>query len=523
MKTRTALTLSLVSCLNAQTSEFKIPDIGQAPMRAHIAFLADDLLEGRGTGERGGDLAVLYLENQIKALGLQPGNGKSYRQSVNLVGINTLPSSKLQLAGHQNTLDLEFDKDIVAGANGAELKVDAPLVFVGHATRAAGRDDFKGMDIKGKVMVCFVGPVPECLGSCCDAIHYAGRWRAKLELGLRMGAAGVIMVHSTKSAGYDWNVAAGIYNRERYQLESKGPDMLRSWISDETGRKLMKAMGKDLDQVRLEAESKDFKPFEMPFKLKGAIHSKSRVVVQHNVMGLLPGTDPKLKDELLVYSAHWDHLGKDPKTGRFYNGAVDNGSAVAAELAVAQEAIKHPTRRSQMFLFTCAEEPGMIGAEAFVKGNVWPTGNIVANLNFESLNVWGPTKDLGLMGAERSSLYTTSLKVLQSLDMKPAPSRPDPTGLYFRTDHFPFAQAGIPAFSPGFSLEGGWEYLDPKHAEQAKLYVQTQYHKTTDRFDPTWDLRGLVQQARFFLGMGMLIANEDQRPTWNGNIPEYGR
>lgn len=517
-------TLPMLALLSASALTAEIPEPRMEPLKAHMAFLADDLLEGRGTGERGGDLAVRYLETQLRLLGLKPANGNSYLQNVKLTGIQTLPQSRLTLQGANVQIPLKLNTDIAAGIGPSAHKLDLNqlLVFVGHGTDRSGRDDFKGVDLKGKIMVCLVGLVPEIQGNCCTSLHYAARWRAKFEEAKAKGAAGAILIHTTASAGYGWEVASGGFTHERFQVHDSAEDRLfKAWLSESAARKMFKTCGLDLDRLKAASDRHDFKPIPMDLRLKGQIRSHVRPIVQQNVVGLIPGTDLTLKDELLVYSAHWDHLGLDPKTGKGWNGAVDNGSACASLLAVTEQLVKNPARRSQMVIFPCAEEPGLLGAEAYVKDPLWPLAKTIACLNFESLNVWGPTRDIGIAGSETSSLYLSSVKVAEKLGLKIAKNRPDTTGLYFRTDHFPFAKYNIPAFSPGFTLNGGWDFLDEKQGQQAAEYGSKHYHFQSDDYDPNWDLRGLMQQTRFILGLGLELANADARPQWLGEKPTF--
>ncbi|MFZ1613274.1 MAG: M28 family peptidase [Holophaga sp.] len=494
------------------------PVVQEAPLRAHLSFLADDQLEGRGTGSRGGRLAVRYLEAQLQALGLQPANGDSFVQAVKMVGTRTLPTTKLEFAGPAGAIPLSVEADYVAGSGVAvpALGVDAPFLFVGHGISLGDRDDFKGMDVRGKILVAMVGDRPDQKEGCCTPGHLAGRWGYKLAEARRRGAAGILLIHDAVRAGYDWSVVRAGWTTERFQLDPAAPGAgLQGWLSNTAARKLFQAAGMDLDALSRQADEKLFQPISMAgLRLRGTVNSAVRHFEDMNVAGILPGTDPVLAKELVIYSAHWDHLGLDTVSGKYFNGAVDNASGCAGVLAIAQALAGKPSSRSQMFLFPCAEEHGLLGTEAFLAHPLWPIDRIAAAINLESLNFAGPTRDIGLAGSEGSTLHDLAVEVAKGMGLSVTPTRPDPSGLFFRSDHFPFIKAGVPAFSPGFSLDGGWDFQDMKDAAKAKGYVAKQYHKPADRYDPTWDLRGMLQQTQFTLNLGQVLSERPNRPQW---------
>jgi Zn-dependent M28 family amino/carboxypeptidase len=275
----------------------------------------------------------------------------------------------------------------------------------------------------------------------------------------------------------------------------------------------MAAAGEDLDALRARAMSRDFKPVALKARLQGTLKAETRVVEQFNVAGLVPGTDPALRSEVVVYSAHWDHLGRsghpDPQGDDIYNGAVDNASGCAGLLAMAQAAA--PARRTQMFLFTAAEEQGLWGSLAYVASPLWPLARTAADLNLDSLNFVGATKDISLEGAGRTTLLETGTRVAAAMGLTVAPSRIDLGGGFFRSDHFPFAKAGVPAFSVG----GGRIYAKDPEASAAKAAAMgKRYHQVTDAYDPAWDLSGMVQQCQYTLNLGREIADAGTKPTW---------
>jgi len=500
------------------------PKVQEAPIRAHLAFLADDLLEGRGTGQRGGDLAVAYLEAQVRALGLAPANGDSYRQRVDVLGAKTLPArSAITFRGPGGELSPAFFRDVVAttGQGVPETAFEAPVLFVGFGIDAPGErwDDYKGVDCRGKLLLMLVNEPPPTAAEPDrfegESLSRHGRWTTKFEEAARKGAAGVLLVHTDASATYSWSVVTAGFQGEKFMV-AEGPRLapLEGWVTEAFARRLAQAGGQDLDALRQSAATRDFRPVPLELAAKVRLECAVRTFPQYNVAALLPGTD--LKDEAVVFSAHWDHLGI--QDGRIYNGAVDNASAVASLLALAQASVGRPTRRTQLYLFTCGEEQGLLGAEGYVRRPLWPLAKTVACLNFESLNWVGPSRDIEFLGGERSTLIDLGRTVAASMGMTLRKPEPDTQGLYFRSDHYPFAKAGIPALSPGFSLAGQRDYLENPEASRAKgLSYLGVYHRATDRFDPAWDLRGMVQQAQFILELGRAVADAEARPAWKRN------
>lgn len=502
--------------------------VQEAPLRAHMAFLSSDALEGRGTGQRGGELTVTYLETQAAAVGLKPGNGKSFRQPVKIAGVRSLPEkSNVGIVANGKAVPLQFGADWVWGPGDgkADHTLDAEMVFVGYGIVAPEEkwDDFKGMDVKGKVIVMMVNdPAPtatEANRFNGAGLTYYGRWTYKLEEAARQGAAGVLLIHTDASASYGWSVVQNSWaNAERFQLtEGKVGSGLQGWMTDDTARKVFAAGGQDLDKLRAAAEDRNFKPVALNARVKGEARAQVRSLEEFNVAGVVPGTDPKLKDEVVIYSAHWDHMGKQGTEGdTIFNGAVDNASGTGALLAMAAEAVKNPAKRSQMFLWVGAEEQGLLGSAAYVASPLWPIAKTAANLNLDSLNWVGLVKDVSVPGSERTELGAMAATVAKSMGMVIAPAKPDLSGGYFRSDHFSFAKAGVPAFSVGYG--SSWvKDVDANNAK-AKTY-RAKYHQVGDEYDPSWDLSGMVQQAQFTLNLGRAVADAPKMPTWKAGDP----
>jgi Zn-dependent M28 family amino/carboxypeptidase len=508
------------------------PVVTEAPLRAHLAFLADDLLEGRGTGQRGGELAVRYLETQAAAIGLKPALGSGYRQSVKLVGTKTLPTSSVRFEVGGKTLSPALGAAIVYGTASGKgtVRFDAPVVFVGYGIHADDEkwDDYQG-GVKGKLLVMMVNDPrptaaePNRFGG--KALTYYGRWMYKYEEALRHGAAGVLLIHTTESASYPWSVPATSFGHEQFHLAGPG-NALQGWIAEDAARTLFAAAGKDLDALRAQAEVRGFKPVDLGVLAHAAVDSAVREVEQFNVAGIVPGTDPQLKAQAVIYSAHWDHLGigeADGKPDHIWNGAIDNASGSAALLAMAQAAVAHPARRTQIFLWPCAEEQGLSGSLAYVRNPLWPLAQTAADLNLDSMNFVGPTRDIGVAGSERSSLYASAVDVAKAMGLRVAPATPDLSGAYFRADHFSFAKAGVPAFNVGsavFSGDGSFEFANEPAASGARMVgFKKDYHQVSDEYNPAWDLSGMVQQAQFTLNLGYAVANANAMPVWNRNDP----
>ncbi|TFW25783.1 M28 family peptidase [Massilia arenosa] len=518
----TSAALALPLYAHAAPAKPAQPTVEEAPLRAHLAFLSSDLLEGRGTGQRGGDLTVAYLEAQAMVLGLKPGNGNSYRQPVKIAGVKGLPEqSSLAVQANGAAHAFTYGKDWVwaPGDSQPAHTFNHDLVFVGYGIVAPeeGWNDYAGLDCTGKVVVAMVNdPQPtaaEAKRFGGKALTYYGRWTYKFEEAARHKCAGILLIHTDASASYGWSVVQNSWLAERFQLAQGTPGSgLQGWMTDPAARGLFTAAGQDLDKLRAAAEVKGFKPVALNAKVVGDEKAAVRTIEQFNVAGVVPGTDPKLKDEVVIYSAHWDHLGKQGTTGDIiYNGAIDNASGSAGLLAMAEAAVKSPAKRSQMFLWVAAEEQGLLGSAAYATAPLWPLNKTAAALNMDSLSNAGATRDVGTAGAERTDLGKMAEATAKAMGMRIAKPEPDLAGIYFRSDHFAFAKAGVPAFS----IEPGSEAV--KNAAAAKAIrdaYAAKYHQVTDEYDPAWDLSGMVQETQFALNLGQMVANAPKMPAW---------
>ncbi len=533
MRLTPALAAAAFLCANAANAAPGMPKVAEAPLRAHLAFLSDDLLEGRGTGQRGGDLAVRYLETQAAAIGLKPGVGNSYRQSFKLIGATTRATSSVRFEVGGKTFSPKLGSEIYfANSTGTpEARFDAPVVFMGYGIDAPDEkwNDYEGIDVKGKVLVVLVNDPkptaqePERFGG--KSLTWYGRWVYKYEEAARKGAAGILLIHTTESASYPWSVAAVHHGREQFFLPGTGNQM-QGWLHEDAARTLFTAAGKNLDTLRALAEVRGFRPVDLGVRARVAVDSALRTIEQSNVIGIIPGTDKVLKEQAVIYSSHWDHLGKvDGGNGadRIWNGAIDNASGAAALLAMAQVAVQKPARRTQIFMWPAAEEQNLMGSLAYVRNPVWPLAQTAADLNLDSLNFVGKTRDIGVAGSERSTLYASAAKVARAMGLRLAPTTPDLGGAYFRADHFSFAKAGVPAFNVGsavFSGDGAFEFEHDHAASSVKMVgFRDHYHQVSDEYNPAWDLSGMVEQAQFTLNLGYEVANAPTMPAWNKTAP----
>src|SRR6266498_326724 len=506
-------------------------------VRAHIKFLSSDLLEGRGTGAPGGEIAAHYIAAQLEAISLKgAGPGGSFFQPVSLVGVKADPKTTLTVAGRNGKESFKFADDFVVftGAQTDDVDVDADLVFVGYGISVPEQrwNDYKGAesDYRGKILVMLVNDPPatkeepDLFGG--RTLTYYGRWTYKYEEAARRGAAGVILLHTDESAGYPWSVVRTSNGSWRFDIARSVADKtpflkFRSWMTDDASRRMVKLAGKDLAQLRRDAASRHFHPVDL--NLKGSLRLKSEVkrVAAPNVAAILEGSDPKLRDEYVVYSAHWDHLGigaPDKSGDSIYNGALDNATGVASVIAIAAALTKLPPaqrpRRSSLFLFPTAEEQGLLGAEWYSRHPLVPLNKTAANVNLDSMNVLGPTRDFIPSGAERSTLKSVVETVARERNMRVSPDARPEQGSFYRSDHFPFAKVGVPSIS----LKEGNDYVGrPKGwgEEQFKAYNTAHYHQPSDEYRESWNFQGMLQEAEIALAIGRRIADMGTMPRFN--------
>ncbi len=511
--------------------------------RAHIKFLADDLLEGRSPGTRGGNLAANYLAAQLELLGIKgAGADGSYFQPVSLVGVKADPATTLNITGASGSQSYKFADEFVAftGAQTEDVKLDAPLVFVGYGINASEQkwNDYKGSaeDYRGKILVMMVNDPPATAAEPNlfggKALTYYGRWTYKFEEAARRGAVGALLIHTDESAGYGWNVVRTSNGSWRYDVARTPADttpflQMRSWMTNETAKKVFAQAGKDLDALRKSAQSRDFKPVDLGLKANIEIKSELRRVESANVVGMLEGSDalkrsdPNFAGQYVVYSAHYDHLGvgEPDKTGdKIYNGAVDNASGCASVLAIAEVLAKMPQperpRRASLFLFPTAEEQGLLGADWYSKHPIVPVDKTAADVNLDSMNYLGKTTDFSALGVERSSLQPLVEAVARERNLKLVPDTKPEQGSFYRSDHFPFAKVGVPSLN----MENGETFVGKPEGwgrEQFQIFNTQHYHQPSDNYDPNWDFSGMIQMAEISLAIGIKAGNADKLPAYN--------
>lgn len=506
--------------------------IDETTLRAHIKYLSDDLLEGRGPASRGGMLAAKYIAAQYELMGLEPlGQERSYFQTVEMTQTKADTANKLTVKNSSGSAQetFVFGDNFVAGTDTdkKEILVNGEIVFVGYGISAPelNWDDYKGVDVKGKVLMIMVNDPPatpeEPLLFSGKGLTYYGRWTYKYEEAARRGAAGVLLIHTTESAGYGWQVVRNSWGGDRFGLvPAPGAQLLnlKGWVTEDTARKITKFASKDLDQLRASALTRNFKPVPLSAKVDMIFRTHVERITSPNVIGLLRGSDPVLKNEYVIYSAHWDHLGihQDQPGDNIYNGAIDNATGLAGILSIAKAFSSLPVKpkRSILFLATTAEEQGLLGAEYYAKNPLVPIKQTVANINLDSMNALGTTLDISPLGAERSTLYKTIADVATGMGLTLSPDAHPEQGFFYRSDHFPFAKAGVPAvnFEPGAKYAA---HSDKWVTEQIEEYRSHRYHQPADEYSPAWDMSGMVQQARAAYFVGMRIAQSVDVPRWN--------
>ncbi len=507
--------------------------ITSAELMAHIKTLASDEYEGRAPGTKGEDLSVAYLTEQFQKLGLGPGNPDgSYIQEVPLAGFTPQPRLRLTYAGQSTELS---SSDYLARSLRYLPDVDvrdSEVVFVGYGVVAPeyGWDDFKGVDVKGKTLVFLINdpPLPDP-GDPTKldermfkgrAMTYYGRWTYKFEIASEKGAAAALIVHETGPAGYPMEALAS-WRQENFDLRTRDKNMGRvaveAWIAEPRTRELLQAAGQDFDELKRAALRKDFKPTPLNATASIEIKTALREVDSRNVVARLQGSDPKLKDEHVVYAAHWDHMGRDTRLqgDQIFNGALDNASGTAALLEIAQAFTKLRTapRRSVLFLALTAEEKGLLGAKHYATNPLHPLERTLANINIDGMNQWGRTRDVVVVGFGNSTLDDVLADAARAQGRVVKPDAQPEKGFFYRSDHFELAKLGVPALY----THAGTEFVGkPKDHGMKKReeYTSCDYHKVSDEVKPDWDLQGAVEDARLLFEVGWRVAQGEKWPEW---------
>ena len=526
-----AIALLSVTSAAAQTG-VESSRIDPQEIDAHLRFLSSDLLEGRAPATRGGLIAEQYIASELEEFGVKPGVGdSSYFQRVPIDVVEPDPNTIRVTASGKASAALRFPEDVVVfpGSATASSAARGELVFAGYGVTAPEYkwDDFKGTDVRGKILLVLVNDPPATAAEPSlfggKAMTYYGRWTYKYEEAERRGAAGMLIVHTTGRAGYPWQVVVGS-NTGAQRLLPRDPTLppplgVRGWITDSAATALLAQAGLNLSGLRKEAESRDFRPVPTGIIIDASMRNSVRHMSSNNVVGVVRGIDPKVRDEYVLYSAHWDHLGIGPAVNgdSIYNGALDNASGVADVLAIAHAAADGvKPRRSQLFVFVTAEESGLLGSAWFGQHPTVPVSRIVAALNIDGGNLLGRVRDLNVLGENKSSLGPTLAALIRSQGMTLSPEAHPEQGHFYRSDHFSFAKVGIPAISIGEGEDfvgrpAGWG--DQQHSD----YTAHRYHQPSDEYRPDFDLRGAVQLADIVYRLGHSIGNARSVPTWNAD------
>ncbi|MBJ7309747.1 M28 family peptidase [Rugamonas sp. CCM 8940] len=524
-----------------QATQAGVRAITAEALLKHIKTLASDEFEGRAPASNGETITLSYLQGQFKQLGLEPGNPDgSYLQKVPMLGISSHPSLKYTapLPGSVS-VPLQFPEDYVAWTARTEKSInvsDSELVFVGYGVNAPEFhwDDYKGVDLKGKTLLMLINdpPVadpkhpgqldPNVFGG--KAMSYYGRWTYKFEMAAKLGAAAALIVHETKPAAYPFEVVRNSWGRENFAIRCKGVNPafppLPGWLQLERARELAKAGGHDFDALKQAALSRDFKPVPLGVRINMSAQNVWREVGSHNLVAKISGSDPAVKDEVVIYSAHWDHFGIDeslpgPRTQQIFHGAKDNASGVAAllEVARAYKALPTPPRRTILFLLTTGEERGLLGAQYYASYPLYPLAKTLLDINVDGLNLWGRTRDVELSGMGKSSADEVVAEVARGQGRLARPDSNSAFGSFYRADQFEFAKVGVPVVY----VRGGTDFIGkrPGYAQQKLLnYTAHDYHTVNDVVQPDWDLGGAVQDVALLFQVGYQVAQGKEYPHW---------
>lgn len=497
-------------------------------VRGIIAEISSDAYEGRGPGTRGDVKTRNYLVTRMEELGLVPGGSDgNWEQVFDLVGVDTKPPATWTISDGEKSLTLQQWDDymINSGIQEPHAEVnDAEIVFVGYAIQAPefDWDDFKGADLNGKVLLIMNNDPdwdPDLFAG--ETRLWYGRWDYKYLSAARQGAAGAIIIHTTSSAGYPFQVVQTSWSGPQFQLPAgdEPRSQFTAWMTDDAARQLVELAGMDLDALREMAYNRDFHPVPLGIRTSVAMDVGITRVQSANVLGLIPGSDPELADEVVVYTAHHDHLGIGPAddTGdTIYNGALDNASGVALTLGIARayRGLPEAPRRSVLFALVGAEEQGLLGSEWYARHPTFPPGKIAADINFDGGNIWGLTHDVIYIGLGKSDIDPIVMALAAQQGRVVKPDEFSDRGYFYRSDQFNFARIGVPALY----LDPGTEFIDRPPGwgrEQQEHYTDVNYHQPSDEYDPNWNLDGMIEDATLGFRAGLAIANADHMPQWN--------
>ncbi len=496
-------------------------------MRSIIAEISQDSYEGRGPGTRGDEKARKYLIERMKEIGLEPGAADgSWEQPFDLVGINALQPDEWTFTGEEQSLTLkQWDQFIIgSGVQNERSEIaDAEVVFVGYGIQAPEYDwdDYKGVDLTGKVLLMMNNDPdwdPDLFAG--ETRLWYGRWDYKYLSAARQGAAGAIIIHTSPSAGYPFQVVQTSWTGVQFELPAgdEPRSQVNAWVSESSARDLVAMAGLDLDELREAAYNRDFEPVPLGITTSIGMDVEITRVQSANVLGLIPGSDPDLSDEVVVYTAHHDHLGigtPNEDGDVIYNGAFDNATGVAQVMAIGRaiKMLPEAPRRSVLINLVGAEEQGLLGSEYYAANPTFAPGKIAANLNYDGGNVWGHTHDVTYIGLGKSTIDEIATLVAEEQGRVVKPDQFADKGYFYRSDQFSFAKIGVPAMY----LDEGTDFVDRPPGwgrEQKNHYTEVNYHQPSDEYDPSWNLDGMIQDALLGYWTGLAIANADEMPTW---------
>jgi Zn-dependent M28 family amino/carboxypeptidase len=511
----------------APSAETASREITADLMRGYVRELADDKYEGRGPGSRGDMAARQYLVGELEKLGLEPGAADGgWEQPFELVGVTADQPTEWRFASEDEPLVLQQWDDFIvsSGVQSPTAAVEnAELVFVGYGIQAPEYDwdDFGDADLTGKILVIMNNDPdwdPDLFGG--ETRLWYGRWDYKYLSAARQGAAGAIIIHTQPSAGYPWQVVQTSWTGEQFELPAGDEARLQvaAWVTEDAARSLIAMNGFDLDELREAADNRDFRPVSLGVTTSLSMDVSLNRVETANILGLIPGSDRELKDEVVIYTAHHDHLGigtPNEAGDAIYNGAMDNASGVAQTLAIARalKALPEAPRRSILIALVGAEEQGLLGSRFYAENPTFSPGRIAANLNYDGGNIWGHTHDVTYIGLGKSSIDTIVTAIAEEQGRVVKPDQFADRGYFYRSDQFSFAKIGVPAMY----LDTGTDFVDrsPEWGrEQVNHYTDVNYHQPTDEYDDSWNFDGMIDDALLGFWTGLAIANADEMPQW---------
>lgn len=497
-------------------------------MREIIKEISQDSYEGRGPGSRGDVKARKYLAERLAELGIQPGAADgSWEQPFDLVGVNASQPDEWVFNGADKSMALKQWDQFIVGSTVQQEKVefaDAEVVFVGYGIQAPEYDwdDYKGVDLKGKVLLMMNNDPswdPELFAG--ETRLWYGRWDYKYLSAARQGAVGAIIIHTAPSAGYPFQVVQTSWTGEQFELPAgdEPRTKIAAWVTEDTARDLVGMAGMDLDALREQADNRDFQPVALGITTSMSMDVEINRVQSANVLGLIPGSDPELKDEVVIYTAHHDHLGigtPNEEGDAIYNGAFDNATGVAQAMVIAKaiKSLPEAPRRSVLIALVGAEEQGLLGSEYYAANPTFSPGKIAANINYDGGNVWGHTHDVTYIGLGKSSIDQIAIMIAEEQGRVVKPDQFSDKGYFYRSDQFSFAKIGVPAMY----LDTGTDFVDrpPEWGrEQQEHYTEVNYHQPSDEYDPNWNLEGMVDDALLGYWTGLALANADEMQRWN--------